>query len=97
MPIVRLAKQLGWTVTVFDHRPAYAANCRVAAADAVYLTDYEYTIEGFDPLEPLPIQDAALTELYEGIPHHLTHRRKGRQKKGRKVAVKQQSEPTGAY
>jgi xanthine dehydrogenase accessory factor len=37
MPVVRLAKELGWHVTVVDHRPAYAASARFPLADQVVL------------------------------------------------------------
>ena len=33
MPVVRLAKELGWHVTVVDHRPAYATPARFPLAD----------------------------------------------------------------
>ena len=36
-PLVRLAKELGWHVTVIDTRPAYATAARFAEADAVVL------------------------------------------------------------
>ncbi|HYH42700.1 MAG TPA: XdhC family protein [Burkholderiales bacterium] len=35
MPIVRLAKELGWHVTVIDHRPAYATSSRFPQADRI--------------------------------------------------------------
>lgn len=35
MPVVRLAKELGWHVTVVDHRPAYATSARFPLADQV--------------------------------------------------------------
>lgn len=35
MPVVRLAKELGWHVTVIDHRPAYGNAARFPAADRV--------------------------------------------------------------
>ena len=35
MPVVRLAKELGWHVTVVDHRPAYATAARFPLADQV--------------------------------------------------------------
>lgn len=37
MPVVRLAKELGWHVTVVDHRSAYAASARFPLADQVVL------------------------------------------------------------
>jgi xanthine/CO dehydrogenase XdhC/CoxF family maturation factor len=35
IPVVRLAKELGWHVTVVDHRPAYATSERFPLADEV--------------------------------------------------------------
>jgi xanthine/CO dehydrogenase XdhC/CoxF family maturation factor len=35
MPVVRLAKELGWHVTVIDHRPAYATSSRFPQADRI--------------------------------------------------------------
>lgn len=35
IPVARLAKELGWHVTVVDHRPAYATRERFPCADAV--------------------------------------------------------------
>lgn len=37
MPVVRLAKELGWHVTLVDHRPAYATSARFPLADQVVL------------------------------------------------------------
>ena len=37
MPVVRLAKDLGWHVTIVDHRPAYATSARFPLADQVVL------------------------------------------------------------
>ncbi|MEW6745240.1 MAG: XdhC family protein [Planctomycetota bacterium] len=37
LPLVALAKPLGWDVTVIDHRPAYARPERIPAADRVIL------------------------------------------------------------
>ena len=37
MPVVRLAKELGWQVSVVDSRPAYATTARFPLADAVIL------------------------------------------------------------
>jgi xanthine/CO dehydrogenase XdhC/CoxF family maturation factor len=37
MPVVRLAKELGWHVTVVDHRSAYATPARFPLADQVVL------------------------------------------------------------
>ncbi len=38
VPVVRLAKELGWHVTVVDHRPAYPTLDRFPHADAVVLS-----------------------------------------------------------
>jgi xanthine dehydrogenase accessory factor len=35
MPVVRLAKELGWHVTLVDHRPAYATAARFPRADRI--------------------------------------------------------------
>lgn len=35
VPVVQLAKQLGWQVTVIDHRPAYATRDRFPQADQI--------------------------------------------------------------
>jgi xanthine/CO dehydrogenase XdhC/CoxF family maturation factor len=37
MPVVRLAKDLGWHVTLVDHRPAYATLARFPEADRVVI------------------------------------------------------------
>ena len=36
VPLTQLAKQLGWSCVVIDHRPAYADPARLPAADAVF-------------------------------------------------------------
>ncbi len=41
VPVVRLAKELGWHVTVVDHRPAHATLDRFPHADAVVLSPPE--------------------------------------------------------
>ena len=38
MPVVRLAKELGWHVTLVDHRPAYATAARFPLADRIVIT-----------------------------------------------------------
>jgi xanthine/CO dehydrogenase XdhC/CoxF family maturation factor len=40
-PVVRLAKEIGWDVTVIDNRPAYARSEHFPEADEVRLLDYE--------------------------------------------------------
>jgi xanthine dehydrogenase accessory factor len=37
VPLVRIAKELGWTVTVVDHRPAFLTKERFPAADDIVL------------------------------------------------------------
>ncbi len=37
MPVVRLAKEIGWHVTLVDHRPAYATRQRFPDADRIVL------------------------------------------------------------
>lgn len=37
MPVVRLAKNLGWHVTLVDHRPAYATGARFPDADRIVI------------------------------------------------------------
>ena len=37
MPVVRLAKELGWHVTLVDHRPAYATPARFPDADRIVI------------------------------------------------------------
>jgi xanthine dehydrogenase accessory factor len=37
MPVVRLAKEIGWHVTLVDHRPAYATRERFPDVDAIIL------------------------------------------------------------
>ncbi|MGZ5233213.1 MAG: XdhC family protein, partial [Burkholderiales bacterium] len=38
IPVVRLAKELGWHVTLVDHRPAYATATRFPVADQIVLS-----------------------------------------------------------
>jgi xanthine dehydrogenase accessory factor len=38
IPVVRLAKELGWHVTLVDHRPAYATAARFPLADRVLIS-----------------------------------------------------------
>jgi xanthine/CO dehydrogenase XdhC/CoxF family maturation factor len=40
-PLVRLAAELGWRVTVLDHRAAYAAAERFPEADSILLLDFD--------------------------------------------------------
>lgn len=41
IPVVRLAKEVGWHVTVVDHRPSYATKERFPLADTVLLSSRE--------------------------------------------------------
>jgi xanthine dehydrogenase accessory factor len=45
LPLVEFAKQLGWSVTVIDHRPAYATAARFPNADRVILSRPERVLE----------------------------------------------------
>jgi xanthine/CO dehydrogenase XdhC/CoxF family maturation factor len=45
LPLVEFAKQLGWSVTVIDHRPAYADAARFPAADEVVLSRPERALD----------------------------------------------------
>ena len=38
VPVVRLAKEIGWHVTLVDHRPAYATTARFPAADRIVIS-----------------------------------------------------------
>ncbi|HEX2830181.1 MAG TPA: XdhC family protein [Burkholderiales bacterium] len=38
VPVVRLAKEIGWHVTLVDHRPAYATVSRFPGADRIVIT-----------------------------------------------------------
>jgi len=40
LPVVQGARQLGWNVTVVDHRPAYANRDRFPLADSIAVLDY---------------------------------------------------------
>ncbi|MFL6230162.1 MAG: XdhC family protein [Pyrinomonadaceae bacterium] len=44
-PLVEFAKQLGWSVTVVDHRPAYADAARFPTADRVVLSRPEKILD----------------------------------------------------
>jgi xanthine dehydrogenase accessory factor len=46
MPVVRMAKELGWHVSVVDSRPSHAQVRRFPDADAVVLTRHDYPLEG---------------------------------------------------
>ncbi|GLH69184.1 xanthine dehydrogenase [Geothrix rubra] len=60
-PLVRLAKELGWTVGLVDHRPAFARPERFPEADAVLAGHPTATIPG------LPLDDRSAVVL---MTHH---------------------------
>lgn len=41
LPLIKFAKDLGWTVTVIDHRPAYANAKRLPEADEIIVSNSE--------------------------------------------------------
>jgi xanthine dehydrogenase accessory factor len=45
IPLARIAKDLGWTVTVVDHRPAFVGKARFASADQFILARPEEVAE----------------------------------------------------
>jgi xanthine dehydrogenase accessory factor len=65
LPVVQGARQLGWQVTVADHRPAYANQELVPLVDAVTLLDYEQL-----PRD-LPSMDGNTAVLV--MTHHFLH------------------------
>ncbi len=46
MPVIRIGKMLGFTVTVLEDRPKFADNARVAGADTVICEPFEEALEG---------------------------------------------------
>ena len=46
MPVIRIGKMLGFTVTVLDDRPKFADNARAAGADTVICDPFEEALEG---------------------------------------------------
>jgi xanthine dehydrogenase accessory factor len=55
VPIVAIAAELGWRVSVADHRPAYLENNQFASAERVVLVDpsalrREISVEEFDAI-----------------------------------------------
>jgi len=48
-PLVRFAKELGWHVTVADHRPAFATPKRFPGADATVVVHAEDAVAGLNP------------------------------------------------
>ena len=51
LPVVQGAKQLGWQVTVADHRAAYANRERFPLADSVALLDYDRLSHDLPPID----------------------------------------------
>ncbi len=47
LPVVRFAKELGWRVTIIDHRPAFANADRLPEADEIVVARAEDLPEGF--------------------------------------------------
>jgi xanthine dehydrogenase accessory factor len=41
LPLLRFAKELGWRVSVVDHRPAYANSERLPAADEIFAASHQ--------------------------------------------------------
>jgi xanthine/CO dehydrogenase XdhC/CoxF family maturation factor len=62
VPVVRIAAELGWYVTVVDHRPAYLARGDLVVADAAELVDPRGLRRAID----LSLFDAAIV-----MSHHL--------------------------
>ncbi len=62
VPVVRIAAELGWYVTVVDHRPAYLARGDLLVADAAELVDPRGLRRAID----LSLFDAAIV-----MSHHL--------------------------
>lgn len=46
MPVIRIGKMLGFTVTVLEDRPKFTDNARVAGADTVICEPFEEALEG---------------------------------------------------
>lgn len=46
MPVIRIGKMLGFTVTVLEDRPKFADNARAAGADTVICEPFEEALEG---------------------------------------------------
>lgn len=66
-PVVRFADELGWRVTVQDHRPAYIANGKFAGAELILCEPAESVAERL----PLDRYDAVIV-----MSHHLDTDRK---------------------
>jgi xanthine/CO dehydrogenase XdhC/CoxF family maturation factor len=66
-PLVRIAKEVGWQVAVFDHRPLYAAGEHFPEADGIRILDYDKLKQ----LEPDIGRGAAAVIMT----HHFLHDR----------------------
>jgi xanthine dehydrogenase accessory factor len=61
-PLLRFAKQLGWRVTIADHRPVVAADERYASADAIEIAPVEELPSRFS--YPSPSAAVVMTHHY---------------------------------
>jgi len=64
LPLVRLARELGWHVTVVDHRPSFARAANFPFADRVVRSDRE------NPLGGLPLDEATVAVV---MTHQFLH------------------------
>ncbi len=64
LPLVRLARELGWYVTVVDHRPSYARSENFPEADAVLLSSPE------DPLGKVEVDERTVAVV---MTHKFLH------------------------
>jgi xanthine/CO dehydrogenase XdhC/CoxF family maturation factor/CTP:molybdopterin cytidylyltransferase MocA len=61
-PLLRFAKQLGWSVRIADHRPAVASDERFASADAIEIAPSEELVSRFS--YPSPSIAVVMTHHY---------------------------------
>ena len=61
-PLLRFAKQLGWSVTIADHRPIFASDERFASADAIEIGPAEELPSRFS--YPTPSAAVVMTHHY---------------------------------
>ena len=69
LPLIRLAKELGWRVTVIDHRSAYANAARIPEADEIIVAAAENLDENLFNDENCAA--VIMTHNYERDPHIL--------------------------
>jgi xanthine dehydrogenase accessory factor len=62
IPFARIVSNLGWQITVFDHRPAFLTRERFAEADRLVLTNREEKLES--PVDPRTVA-VVMTHNYE--------------------------------